>query len=308
MGATSAVLLSLLRAGDQVVALQDLYGGTTDLLEDLGPRFGIRVHEVSRSESTAPEAVVRRGTRLVWLESPTNPTLTVIDLKRWADAADDAGATLVVDNTFATPLNQQPLSLGAHLVVHSATKYLGGHSDIIAGAVVGRSDLLGQIDPKYCLGASLDPFAGFLLARSLKTLSVRMARHNDNGARVASELARHPEVRQVHYPGTHGAAEEALAARQMRGRGGVLSVVLRGGAPAVPRFLRALRIVQVAASLGGVESLASVPSETSHRHLTPPQLASRGIDEGLVRVSLGLEEPEDLLRDLRDALTASVAG
>lgn len=308
MGATSAVLHSLLRAGDQVVALQDLYGGTTDLLEDLRGRFGIRVREVSAAESATPETVVPRGTRLVWLESPTNPTLTVIDLKRWAEAAHAAGATVVVDNTFATPLNQRPLALGADLVVHSATKYLGGHSDLLAGAVVGASETFRLIDPKYCLGASIDPFAAFLLGRSLKTLGVRMARHNENGARVSAGLADDPGLLRVHYPGRHGPEEEALAARQMTGRGGVLSVSLRGGAAAVPRFLHALRIVQVAASLGGVESLASVPSETSHRHLGADQLAARGIDPGLVRISLGLEEPEDLLRDLGDALRVAGDG
>ncbi|HTS33081.1 MAG TPA: PLP-dependent aspartate aminotransferase family protein [Thermoplasmata archaeon] len=308
MGATSAVVLSLLKSGDRVVALQGLYGGTTDLLTDLGPRFGVPVREVSPAESADPETVVPRGTRLVWLESPTNPTLTLVDLRRWAEVAHDAGATVVVDNTFATPLNQNPLALGADLVVHSATKYLGGHSDLLAGVVVGPSALVGRIDPTYDLGSTLDPFAAFLLGRSLKTLSVRMARHNETGARVAAGLARHPQVLRVHYPGSHGSEEEALAARQMRGRGGMVSISLRGGAAAVPRFLRSLRIVQVAASLGGVESLVSVPAETSHRHLTPAQLAERGIDPGLVRVSLGLEEPEDLLRDLSEALAASGGG
>lgn len=308
MGATSAVLLSLLKSGDPVVALQGLYGGTTDLLTDFGPRFGIPVREVSPAEAAAPEAVVPRGTRLVWLESPTNPTLTLVDLRRWADVAHDAGATVVVDNTFATPLNQNPIALGADLVVHSATKYLGGHSDLLAGVVVGPSLLVRRIDPTYDLGSTLDPFASFLLGRSLKTLGVRMARHNETGARVAAGLAGHPQVLRVHYPGSHGPEEEALAARQMRGRGGMVSVSLRGGAASIPRFLRSLRIVQVAASLGGVESLVSVPAETSHRHLSPAQLAERGIDPGLVRVSLGLEEPEDLLRDLSDALSASGGG
>jgi cystathionine beta-lyase/cystathionine gamma-synthase len=307
MGAVSAVLLSLLRSGDEVVACEGLYGGTTDLLADLGPRFGIRVRDVPQTDAARPETVVPRGTRLVWLETPTNPTLNVLDLKRWAEAADAAGALLVVDNTFATPINQNPIALGADLVVHSATKYLGGHSDLLGGVVVGPTAVMRRIDPKSCLGAPMDPFAGFLLARSLKTLAVRMVRHNATGARVAAELAHQPEVARVHYPGTHGAEEEAIAARQMRGRGGVLSLSLRGGSPAVRRFLGHLKLVQVASSLGGAESLASVPVETSHRHLTPAQLASRGIDEGMVRISLGLEEPDDLLRDLREACAASSA-
>ncbi|MGP8072355.1 MAG: trans-sulfuration enzyme family protein [Thermoplasmata archaeon] len=302
MGATSAVLLSLLRSGDEVVALQELYGGTTDLLHDLRSRFGIRLHEVTPEGAAEPEHVVRRGTRLVWLESPTNPTLRVIDLKRWADAADAAGALLVVDNTFATPVNQTPLALGADLVVHSATKYLGGHSDLVAGAIVGPSALLKRIDAKSFLGASIDPFAAFLLGRSLKTLAVRMARHNANGARVAAALASHPAVRQVHYPGRNSADEEAIAARQMRGRGGMISLSLAGGAAAVAPFLHRLQLVQVACSLGGVESLVSVPGETSHRHLTVAELGARGIDEGLVRISLGVEDADDLLRDLDEAL------
>ncbi|MGA8663675.1 MAG: PLP-dependent aspartate aminotransferase family protein [Thermoplasmata archaeon] len=305
MGATSAVLLSLLKSGDEVVALQDLYGGTTDLLHDLTARFGVRVREVTATEAAEPEALVPRGTRLVWLESPTNPTLRVIDLKRWADAADAAGAVLVVDNTFATPVNQTPLALGADLVVHSATKYLGGHSDLVAGAVIGPSELLRRIDAKSFLGAPIDPFAAFLLGRSLKTLALRMAQHNENGARVSAALAGHPDVREVHYPGRFSVEEEAIASRQMRGRGGMVSLSLRGGAAVVPRFLHHLRLVQVACSLGGVESLVSVPGDTSHRHLTAPELAARGIDEGLVRVSLGVEDPDDLLRDLDEALRAA---
>ncbi|HLM91251.1 MAG TPA: PLP-dependent aspartate aminotransferase family protein [Thermoplasmata archaeon] len=305
MGATSAVLLSLLRSGDEVVALQDLYGGTTDILHDLAPRFGIRVREVSASEAAEPERLVPRGTRLVWLESPTNPTLRVIDLRRWSDASDAAGAVLVVDNTFATPVNQTPIALGADLVVHSATKYLGGHSDLVAGAVIGASALMDRIDSKSFLGAPIDPFAAYLLGRSLKTLALRMARHNENGARVAEALSHHPDVEKVHYPGRHSPEEEGIAARQMRGRGGMVSLSLRGGAAAVPRFLHHLRLVQVACSLGGVESLVSVPGETSHRHLTPSELATRGIDEGLVRISLGVEDPDDLLRDLDEALRAA---
>jgi cystathionine gamma-synthase len=305
MGATTAVLLSLLRHGDEVVALEDLYGGTTDALADFLPRFGVRVREISGRQSAEPEGAIPRGTRLVWLESPTNPTLRVIDLRRWADAADAAGAVLVVDNTFATPINQTPLALGADLVVHSATKYLGGHSDLIAGAVVGPSELMRRIDPRFCLGASLDPFAGFLLGRSLKTLALRMIRHNENGARVATAMDAHPDVRQVHYPGRFRPEEEAIARRQMRGRGGVVSLSLRGGAAAVPEFLHRLRLVHVAASLGGVESLASVPGETSHRHLTPGELAARGIDAGLVRLSLGVEDADDLVRDLDEALRAA---
>lgn len=305
MGATTAVLLSLLKPGDSVVALKDLYGGTTDAFADLLVRFGVRVREVTIDEAAAPERVVPRGTRMVWVESPTNPMLRVVDLRRWSEAAKAAAALMVVDNTFATPINQTPLAQGADLVVHSATKYLGGHSDIIAGAVVGSSSLLREVDPRSVLGAALDPFAAFLLHRSLRTLGLRMGRHNENGSRVAASLKGHPALRAVHYPGGFSTEDKRIAARQMSGRGGVVSISLRGGGPAVPRFLHHLRVVQVACSLGGVESLASVPSETSHRHLGPEELAARGIDPGLVRLSLGVEDAADLVRDLDEALRAA---
>ncbi len=305
MGAISATLLSLVRRGDEVLALSDLYGGTTDLLHDVLPRYGVSLVEVTDAEAREPEKVVSNATRLVYLESPTNPLLRVHDIARWSKAANSVGAILAVDNTFATPINQKPLALGADLVIHSATKYLGGHSDLVAGAVVGSARLLDQIDPKRILGAPLDPFAAFLLHRSLKTLALRMDRHNEAGRVVSETLANHPSVVRVHYPGRADPGDEAIATRQMRGRGGMVSLSLRGGAPAVNRFLRHLAIVQVAPSLGGVESLASVPSQTSHTHLTPEERSSRGIDDGCVRLSLGIEEPADLVRDVSEALDAA---
>jgi cystathionine beta-lyase/cystathionine gamma-synthase len=308
MGAIGATVLSLTRPGDEIVALADVYGGTTDLLHDLRDRYGFGLRELPDREARSPETALGPETRLVLLETPTNPTMRVHDIARWASAADRAGALLAVDGTFATPINQNPLSLGADLVIHSGTKYLGGHADLLAGAVVGPAGLIGRIDPRYAYGATLDPFAGFLLHRSLKTLALRVARHNENGAAVAAALARHPAVAQVHYPGRASPEEEAIAARQMRGRGGMVALSLRGGAPAVERFLGALELVQVASSLGGVESLVSVPVQTSHRHLSAPELAARGIDPSLVRLSLGIEETADLLRDLTSALDAAGAG
>jgi cystathionine beta-lyase/cystathionine gamma-synthase len=302
MGAISATLLSLLQPGDEMVALADLYGGTTDLLRSYLPKFGVRVRSVPPEESRAPEEVLRPSTRLALIESPTNPLLTVHDLARWARAADAVGALLVVDNTFASPVNQLPVAWGADLVLHSATKYLGGHADLLGGAAVGAARVVERIDPQYCLGAPLAPFDAFLLHRSLRTLPLRVARQNENGRRVAEALAAHPAVARVHYPGRGSAEEEAIAARQMRGRGGVLSVELKGGAAAVDPFLRHLRFVHVASSLGGVESLASVPRLTSHRHLPAEELARLGIVPGLVRLSLGIEEPEDLVRDLTESL------
>ena len=304
MGAFSALLLSLLRSGDEVVALDVLYGGTLELLKDTFPRYGVSVRFVGEKEAREPETLLTEKTRLAWVESPTNPLLTVHDIGRWARAADTVGTLLVVDNTFATPIDQSPLALGADLVVHSATKYLAGHSDLVAGAIVGPENLLSRIDSKGDIGSTLDPFAAFLLARSLKTLALRVARHNENGRRVAEALAAHPLVRRVYYPGRASADEEAIAARQMRGRGGMLTFTLDGGAERAEKLLHRLRFVHSAASLGGVESLASVPSLTSHRHLSPAERAKRGIEDGLVRLSLGIEDPEDLVRDLTEALDA----
>jgi cystathionine beta-lyase/cystathionine gamma-synthase len=302
MGAITATVLSLLSAGDEVVALEGLYGGTTDLITGLLPRYGVRVREVTASAAREPEKVLTDATRLVILESPSNPLLTVHDLARWAAEADRVGAIVLVDNTFATPINQNPIALGVDLVVHSATKYLGGHSDLIAGVLVGPERLVARVDPKGSLGAAADPFVGFLLARGLKTLALRVARQNESGRRVAEALRGHAAVARVNYPGWASDEEESIAARQMRGRGGMLSLSLKGGVRAANEFLSRLRFVHIASSLGGVESLASVPTQTSHRHLSPAALASRGIDPGLVRISLGIEETEDLVRDLTEAL------
>lgn len=302
MGAFTSLLLSLLKSGDEVVALDVLYGGTLNFLADVLPRFGVSVRFVTETEAREPEAVLTGKSTLAWLETPTNPLLTVHDIARWAKAADSVGAVLVVDNTFATPINQNPLALGADLVVHSATKYLGGHTDLVAGGIVGPTDLLSRIDSMGVLGAALDPFAAYLLGRSLKTLALRVARHNENGRRVAEALAGHPGVHRVYYPGRASPEEEAIAARQMRGRGGMVTIALNGGAAEAERLLRRLRFVHSASSLGGAESLASVPAITSHRHLSPETRARRGIEDGLVRFSFGIEDPDDLVRDLTEAL------
>jgi methionine-gamma-lyase len=308
MGAMTAAVLSFARPGDEVVAAGSMYGGTTDLLTDLLPRFGVAPRLLSDGEAEVPEGRLSPRTRLVIVESPTNPLLRVHDLRRWAAECDRAGALLLVDNTFASPINQRPLALGADLVMESGTKYLGGHSDLLAGALAGPTALLERVDSQGYFGAALDPFAGFLLGRSLKTLAVRVERQNANGAAVAAAVANHPAVARVHYPGRASAEDEAIAARQMRGRGGVLSISLRGGAPAGERFLSALRLVHIASSFGSVESLASIPRQTSHRHRTPEELRAAGIDEGLVRLALGIEDTADLVRDVNEALDALVEG
>lgn len=305
MAALSAVVLSLVGRGEEVVAAAELYGGTLELFQRHLPRFGIGLTLLAEPAARDPAAAVNPRTRLVLLETPTNPTLRVHDIARWAEAAHRVGATCVVDGTFATPINQHPLALGADVVVHSATKYLGGHADVTAGAVVGSRAILDRLDPHQVLGGSLDPFPAFLLERSLKTLALRVARQNETARAVVEATARHPSVARVHYPGRAGSEEETIAARQMRGRGGMVSLSLHGGAAAAEAFLSRLRIVEVASSLGGVESLASRPSATSHRHLSADERARRGIDDGLVRLSLGIEEAADLVRDITEALDAT---
>jgi cystathionine beta-lyase/cystathionine gamma-synthase len=303
MAAISATLLTFLSPGDEVVALEDLYGGTLDLLTELLPRFGVRVRFLNAAEADRPEEAIRPGTRLVYFESPTNPLLRVHDIRRWAGAARAVGAISVFDNTFGTPVAQSPLALGVDLVVHSASKYLGGHSDVIAGAVAGPAELLRRIDrTSGTLGAPLDPFAAFLLTRGMKTLPMRVARQSETARRLVDALDGHPAVAALFYPGRDRPESEAIAAAQMRERGGIVGIELEGGRAAAKRFLGALRLIHAAASLGGVESLASVPAETSHRGLTDAACASRGIRPGLVRLSVGLEEADDLIRDISEAL------
>jgi cystathionine gamma-synthase len=303
MGALAATFVSLVRPGEEIVVLEEIYGGTRTFLNRWAASVGPQLRWIDSRAAHAPEEAIGEESRLVFLESPTNPLLTVHDIARWARRADAVGAILIVDNTFATPLNQKPLSLGADLVIHSATKYLGGHSDLLGGAVVGPRELVDRIDPGHLLGSVLDPWSAFLLHRSLKTLGLRVARQNTNARAVAEALRSHARVERVYYPGWNDASEEEIALRQMTGRGGMLSFDIAGGASAVHRFLHRLRLVEVASSLGGVESLVSAPSETSHRCLDPSERARLGIGEGLVRLSVGIEEPEDLIRDLHEALS-----
>ena len=302
MGAISSTLLSILRSGEELLVPTGLYGGTVDLVRTTLPRFGIKIRELPDDPSVDPRSALRPETRLVLLETPTNPVLRVHDLTRWSEAAHRQHAIVVVDNTVASPVNQSPLALGADLVVHSATKYLGGHADLTAGAAVGSAALLGSLDPHQTLGAPLDPFAAFLLHRSLKTLGLRVERINANARAVVAALTKEPAVDRVHYPGRASEEEERIAARQMRGRGGLVSFSIRGGEAASDKLLQRLRIFQVASSFGGVESLASLPRSTSHRHLTSAERSARGIDPGFVRLSVGIEDAADLVRDLHDAI------
>lgn len=305
MAALSAVFLTYLKPRDEVVALDALYGNTLALLHDLSTGWGVRVKWVSSAESPRVSDFVGPRTKLLVMESPTNPTLRVHDIGAWVRAAHGVDAHLLVDNTFATPVNQNPLRLGADLVMHSATKYLSGHSDVIAGALAGPESILTRVDHMaLSLGGTLDPLAAFLLSRGMKTVGLRVRRHNENGAAVAREIPNHPRVEGVSYPGTHSDDEEVLARRQMRGRGGMVSIIVKGGAGGAHRFMQGLKLVHPASSLGGVESLASVPAETSHRQLSQRERERRGIPNGMVRLSLGIEDTADLLADLRAGLSS----
>lgn len=309
MAAISNTLFALLSPRDRVVSVKDTYGGTNKLFVEFFPRFGIDATLCETSDHEAIEAEIDRGCRLVYLESPTNPTLKVLDIARLSDRARAAGATVVVDNTFATPINQRPLDLGADLVVHSATKYLGGHSDAMGGVVCGDADRVRTIFHfREINGASLDPTSAFLLTRGLKTLELRVLRQNANALEVARFLSGHPLVEHVFYPGLEGHPQHETARGQMRGFGGVLSFSVVGGFESVRVLLGGLRFVHRAASLGSVGTLAGPPSTTSHVELSPEERAAAGIPEALVRYSVGIENAEDLVADLRRGLEAVGAG
>lgn len=303
MGAISTTLLGLLSAGDEIVCSASIYGGTLHLLQSLLPRFGITATFVDHERSRDPRPAFTDRTRVFWFESPTNPTLRCVDVARVAEACRASGVLAIIDNTFATPFNQQPLALGVDLVMHSVTKYLNGHSDITAGAVMGPRTLVDRIVPaRKLLGTMLDPGAGAAVSRGLKTLDVRMARHNANALAVAEALQTLPGVQAVHYPGLPTHPDHAIAAAQMRGFGGMVTVDLAGGFDAARRAFDRLAVFQRAASLGGVESLCSLPVLTSQYGWTDAQLAQAGVTRGMLRLSVGLEDVGDLMDDLRQAL------
>jgi cystathionine gamma-synthase len=303
MAAINNTLLALLSPGQRVVSIKDSYGATYLHFTQLLPRLGIHCDLVDTEDQAALEAAIGRGCDLVYLESPTNPTLKVVDLVRVFDAAARAGAIIVVDNTFATPINQNPAQLGADLVIHSATKFLGGHNDALGGVVCGRRDLVARIYRyRELTGSALDPFSAYLLLRSIKTLALRVQRQNENALEIARFLEQQPGINRVYYPGLDSHPGHAVAARQMRGFGGVLSFDLTGGMEALRRFLPRLRYAYLAANLGQVATVAGPPSATSHVECTAEERAAAGIPEGLVRYSVGIEDVADLKADLAQAL------
>ena len=302
--ATLTALLALTEAGDEVVCSSAIYGGTHHLIGDLLPKFGVLPRFVSLEELTSPAGLLTDRTKIVWFESPINPTLRCVDVAAVAGACRARGVVSILDNTFASPINQQPLALGVDIVMHSATKYLNGHSDVTAGVLAGRAPLIERMaGVRKLAGTVLDPSAAYALGRGLKTLPVRVERQNANALAVARWLERDSRVAAVFYPGLTSHPDHAIAAKQMRGFGGMVCVEVRGGYEGAARFYDRLRVIQRAASLGGVESLCSLPVLTSHVGYTEEQLARAGVTPGMARLSIGLEDPEDLVADIDQALT-----
>ncbi|HOW96827.1 MAG TPA: cystathionine gamma-synthase [Kiritimatiellia bacterium] len=303
VAATTAVL-NLLGPGDHVVAGEDLYGGTYRLLEKYFGRWGVKTTYANAADPAQVAAAFTERTRLLWLETPTNPLLRLADLQALAEIARARKAWVAVDNTFASPYFQRPLELGADIVVHSTTKYLGGHSDVIGGAVIVSDDALHQDLKTYqnATGAVPGPWDCWLVLRGLKTLALRMRAHEQNALRLARFLQGHPAVERVYYPGLPAHPQHELAKQQMSGFGGMISLDLKGGFPAVEKFTAGLQLFILAESLGGVESLVCYPPKMTHSSIPPAERRRRGIGDGLVRLSVGLEHADDLEADLRQAL------
>jgi cystathionine gamma-synthase len=306
MAAISNTIFSLLQPGHRVVTVKDTYGGTNQLFREFLPAINV---EVCLCETTDPgqvEAEIKKGCQLLYLETPTNPTLKVVDIARLARAAHAVGAVVVTDNTFATPINQRPLELGSDLVLHSASKFLGGHADALGGVVCGPKALVHKIyHYREITGAALDPFAAYLLLRGLKTLEIRIARQNDSAMQIAHFLESHAAVTQVNYPGLISHPQHAVAKAQMPGGfGGMLSFTLRGDYDTVKKFLPALKFAHRAANLGAVETTVGPPATTSHVEVSKQDRLAMGIPEALVRYSTGIEDVKDLIADLEQALAS----
>jgi methionine-gamma-lyase len=305
MAAISTAILSQVSPGDHIVSLRDLYGGTVALFSDLMSRFGVRTTFVEATDANEIDSALRTDTRVLFLETPTNPTLKLVDLARAAELAQKKGAKVLVDNTFASPYNQQPLKFGCSAAIHSATKYLAGHNDVTAGAVAGPRDLVEPMKKlRRTLGGTLDPHGAWLLLRGMKTLALRMAKHNSNGQEVAEYLENHHKVEKVYYPGLRTHPQHSLAERQMSGFGGVVSFELKGDLSHTMRFVDNLKLALIGTSLGGTETLVSQPSTASHFFMDPEERQKAGISESLVRLSLGIEDAGDIISDLAQALEA----
>ncbi len=308
MGAITTTIMALLKAGDHIVAQRDIYGGVTKFLSQWLPKFGIETTFVDTTDYEQHERAIRPNTKLLYLESPTNPTLRVVDLRKVAAFAKLHNLISMIDATFGTPINQHPAEFGIDLVMHSGTKYLGGHTDLICGVVAGRGDLIEKIHAtRTTLGNCMDPHASWMLVRGLKTLAVRVARQNENALRVAQFLSEHSKVRSVHYPFLKTHPQYAIAREQMSGGGGMVSFEVEGTGEDARRASESMRLFTLAPSLGGVESLVSIPVLTSHAMIEPEQREKMGVTEQMIRLSVGIENVDDLIADLEQALEAVAA-
>jgi cystathionine beta-lyase/cystathionine gamma-synthase len=308
MGAITTTLMALLKSGDHIVAQRDIYGGVTKFLSQWLPKMGIETTFVDTTEYEQHARAIRPNTKLLYLESPTNPALRVVDFAKTAALAKQHNLISMIDSTFGTPINQRPAEFGIDLVMHSGTKYLGGHSDLICGAVTGRHELMKKIwETRTTLGNCMDPHASWMLVRGLKTLAVRVARQNENAQRVAEFLAEHAKVRRVHYPFLESHPQYAVARAQMSSGGGMVTFEVEGTGEDARRASEAMRLFTLAPSLGGVESLVSIPVLTSHLTVPPEERERIGITEQMVRLSVGIENADDLIADLEHALEAVAA-
>jgi cystathionine gamma-synthase len=306
MAAVSNTLFTFLKHGDRIVSVKDTYGGTNKIFTEFLPPMGIEVSLPDTTDFEAIELEIAKGCKVLYLETPTNPTLKVIDIERLARAGHAIGALVIVDNTFATPINQTPLELGADIVLHSASKFLGGHADALGGVICGSKDLVKAVyHYREIMGAVLDPFAAYLLIRGLKTLDLRIERQNSSAMKIARYLEAHPFVEQVFYPGLESHLHHDVAKRQMRGFGGMMSFSLKGDFAVVKDFLPRLKLAHRAANLGSVETIVGPPATTSHVECTAEERAAMGIPEALVRYSTGIENVDDLIADLEQALKAT---
>ena len=305
MGAITTTILALLKAGDHIVAQRDIYGGVTKFFSQWLPRLGIETTFVDTHDYEQHARAIRPNTRMLYLESPTNPALRVVDLKKAAALARQHKLISMIDSTFGTPINQHPAEYGIDLTMHSGTKYLSGHADLTCGVVAGRRELMEQIhDTRTTLGNCMDPHASWLLIRGLKTLAVRVARQNENAQRVAEFLEQHAKVRRVHYPFLKSHPQHAIAREQMSGGGGMVTFEVDGTGEDARRVSEAMRLFTLATSLGGVESLVSIPVLTSHAMISAEQREKMGVTGQMVRLSVGIESAEDLIEDLGRALEA----
>jgi methionine-gamma-lyase len=303
MAAITTSVLTAVSKGDHVIASRDLYGGTLTFFQEILPKFGIEVSLVDATNLGEVENAIKENTGIIYAETPTNPTLKIVDLSGLASIARKHGITTIVDSTLATPYNLKPINFGIDVVVHSATKYLGGHNDVTAGIVCSSKEFIQKLkQTRKIFGGTLDPVAAWLLLRGLKTLALRMERHNKNGLQVAKFLEKHPKVAKVYHPGLASHPQHSLAKKQMRGYGGVVSFEIKGDFEKTVRFVESLRLCLLAASLGGTETLVTQPATSSHYFITPEQRQTLGITDQLVRLSLGIEDAEDIIADLKQAL------